>query len=158
MRIYDFLKLKLSLGAVTLQKRGEYRGIPADIECRKPNVYSLKHNSEHRVDLVINNTMHKSSYGCSSRRIKGAGPGSLGHSIASGSQYKNTFRTAELLRYAVLWLVFLSTVSLNILLLWSSYLLLASALNECRYKMYVNTDIHILFIRLKEHLVAVYRA
>jgi len=99
MKIYDFLKLKLSLRDVTDQKRGEYRGFPADIDCLKPNVYSFKHNSEHRVDLVINNTMHKSSSGCSSRRIKGAGPGSLEHSIAPDSQCKHTFRTAQLLRY-----------------------------------------------------------
>ena len=99
MTIYDFLKLKLSLGDITLQKRGEYRDIPADIDCRKPNVYSFKHNYEHRVDLVVNKTMHKSSFGCSSRRIKGTGPGSLEHSTAPYSQGKYTFRTAELPRY-----------------------------------------------------------
>lgn len=72
MTIYDSLKLKLLLGNVTLQKRGKYRDIPPDIDCRKPNVYSFKHNYERRVYLTIN-TMHKSSSGYSSRRIKGAG-------------------------------------------------------------------------------------
>jgi hypothetical protein len=99
VRIHDFLKPKLSLEDVTLHKRGEYRDIPADIDCRKPNLYSFKHNHEHRVDLVINTTMHKSSSGCSSRRIKGAGPGSLEHSIAPDSKCKYTFWTAELLQY-----------------------------------------------------------
>lgn len=92
MTIYDFLKLKLSLGDVALQKRGEYMDSPADIDCRKPNVYSFKHNSEHRVDLLINNTMHNSNSGCSNRRIKGVGPGSLEQSISPDSQCKYIFQ------------------------------------------------------------------